>query len=51
MKDGGQVTTAPQQTMARLDSEASNQLLETLADWNTYLEAQQGLNPPVPPCP
>jgi hypothetical protein len=37
--------------MVRLDVEASNQLLNTLADWNTYLEAQKRNRPPVPPCP
>ena len=37
--------------MVRLDVEASNQLLDTLAEWNTYLEAQNLPKPPVPPCP
>ena len=37
--------------MARFDVEASNQIIDTLTEWNSFLEAQNLLKPPVPPCP
>jgi len=37
--------------MARLDGEASNELFETLADWNTFLEQRKSKEFQVRPCP
>lgn len=38
--------------MVRLDGEVSNQVIEILADWNTYLEQhRRDFDPPVLPCP
>lgn len=37
--------------LARHDAIASNALLETLAEWNTFLEHRKLHNLPVPPCP
>ncbi len=37
--------------VTRLDGEASNELFETLADWNIYLEHRKSHDFQVPPCP
>lgn len=37
--------------MARLDGDASNELFEILADWNTFLEHRKSQDLQVPPCP
>jgi hypothetical protein len=37
--------------MARLDGETSNELFETLAEWNAVLEHRKPSGFQVPPCP
>lgn len=37
--------------VARHDAIASNALLETLAEWNTFLEHRKLHDLQVPPCP
>lgn len=37
--------------MARIDSATSNELFETLIEWNTFLEHRKRDGLQVPPCP
>jgi len=37
--------------LARPDGGFSNELLETLAEWNTFLEHRKSHDLSVPPCP
>lgn len=37
--------------MAHLEVDVSNELFDTLAEWNAYLEHRKSQDRPVPPCP
>ncbi len=41
----------PDRKMARLDGDSSNELFDTLTEWNTALEHLRSKDSPVPPCP